>query len=140
MIKEFKQFISRGNVVDLAVGVIVGSAFGKIVSSLVDDILMPIIGIILGGIDFSSLSLKFKDATINYGMFIQNVIDFLIVAFCVFIFVKLINELSKIGHKKEEPKEEIVITETELSVLKEIKELLIEQKKDMKKTKKKVKE
>ncbi len=140
MIKEFKQFISRGNVVDLAVGVIVGSAFGKIVSSLVDDILMPIIGIILGGIDFSSLSLKFKDATINYGMFIQNVIDFLIVAFCVFIFVKLINELSKIGHKKEEPKEEVIIAETELSVLKEIKELLIEQKKDTKKAKKKVKE
>ena len=140
MIKEFKQFISRGNVVDLAVGVIVGSAFGKIVSSLVDDILMPIIGIILGGIDFSSLSLKFRDATINYGMFIQNVIDFLIVAFCVFIFVKLINELSKIGHKKEETKEEVIIAETELSVLKEIKELLKEQKKDTKKTKKKAKE
>lgn len=127
MIKEFKQFIARGNVVDLAVGVIVGSAFGKIVTSLVNDILMPIIGVILGGIDFSSLTLKFKDATISYGMFIQNVIDFLIVSFCVFIFVKIINEISKIGHKKVEEKKEEKI-ENELTVLKEIKELLIMQK------------
>ena len=102
MVKEFKEFISRGNVVDLAVGVIIGGAFGKIVTSLVDNILMPIIGLIIGGVDFSNLSIKVKDATIGYGMFIQNVIDFLIVAFCIFIFVKAVNKLSKVSKKKEE--------------------------------------
>ncbi len=124
MIKEFKEFISRGNVVDLAVGVIIGGAFSTIVSSLVDDILMPIIGMILGGINFSNLSIQLGDARIMYGAFIQNVIDFLIVAFCVFLFVKFINELSKIGHrhKKEEEHEEVV--ETELSLLKEIRDEL----------------
>lgn len=124
MIKEFKEFISRGNVVDLAVGVIIGGAFSTIVSSLVDDILMPIIGMILGGINFSSLSIQLGEARIMYGAFIQNVIDFLIVAFCVFLFVKFINELSKIGHrhKKEEEREEVV--ETELSLLKEIRDEL----------------
>ncbi len=81
---------------DLAVGVIIGSAFGKIVSSLVDDILMPIIGVIIGGIDFSNLSITIKDAKICYGMFIQNVIDFLIVAFCVFMIVKAVNKLTDI--------------------------------------------
>ena len=95
MIKEFKEFISRGNVIDLAVGVIIGGAFSTIVSSLVNDVLMPLIGIILGGIDFSNLSFKIGDAKIMYGSFIQNVIDFLIVAFCVFVFVKFINKLSK---------------------------------------------
>lgn len=125
MIKEFKEFISRGNVVDLAVGVIVGGAFGKIVTSLVNDILMPIVGILLGGIDFSSLSITIKDAHILYGSFIQNVIDFLIVAFCIFLFVKFMNEISKIGHrndKKKERKEEV--QETELSILKEIRDTL----------------
>ncbi len=73
----FKEFISKGNVLDLAVGVIVGGAFGKIVTSLVDDIIMPIIGLIIGGIDFSGLSLKIGDATVKYGMFIQNVVNFL---------------------------------------------------------------
>ena len=92
LIKEFKEFISKGNVVDMAVGVIIGSAFGKIVSSLVNDIFMPLIGVIIGGIDFTNLTLKVKDASINYGMFIQNIIDFLIVALCVFIFVKIINK------------------------------------------------
>ena len=123
MIKEFKEFISRGNVVDLAVGVIIGGAFSTIVSSLVDDILMPIIGMILGGINFSNLSIQLGDARIMYGAFIQNVIDFLIVAFCVFLFVKFINELSKIGHRhKKEEQEEVV--ETELSLLKEIRDEL----------------
>ena len=92
MFQEFKKFISKGNVVDLAVGVIIGGAFGKIVSSLVNDILMPIIGILIGGVDFSNLSLKIGDVRITYGMFIQNVIDFLIIAFCVFIFVKIVNK------------------------------------------------
>lgn len=120
-IKEFKTFISKGNVVDLAVGVIIGSAFGKIVSSLVNDILMPIIGIIIGGIDFSNLTIQIKDATIKYGVFIQNIIDFLIVAFCIFIFIKLINKVSK---KEEEKKEEVVSEETK--ILKEIRDILKE--------------
>ncbi len=122
MIKEFKEFISRGNVVDLAVGVIIGGAFSTIVSSLVDDILMPIIGMILGGVNFSGLSITLGNAHIMYGAFIQNVIDFLIVAFCVFLFVKFVNELSKIGHHKKEEKAEVV--ETELSILKEIRDEL----------------
>ena len=72
---EFKEFISKGNVIDLAVGVIIGAAFGKIVTSLVDDILMPLIGVLIGGIDFSKLSFTIKDASVNYGMFIQNIIE-----------------------------------------------------------------
>ena len=121
MIKEFKEFISRGNVVDLAVGVIIGGAFGKIVSSLVNDILMPIIGLLLGGVDFSSLAIKFKDTTISYGMFIQNIIDFLIIAFCVFIFVKLLNKLE---HHKEETKKEEKVKSDETILLTEIRDLL----------------
>ena len=132
MIKEFKDFISKGNVVDLAVGVIIGSAFGKIVSSLVDNILMPVIGLLIGGVNFSSLSIKVKDATIGYGMFIQNVIDFLIIALCVFMFVKAINKITNLRKAEEEKNEEI--KETELSVLKEIREEL---KKDKHKTTKK---
>lgn len=126
MIKEFKEFISRGNVVDLAVGVIIGGAFSTIVSSLVNDILMPIIGMILGGIDFTNLSITIGDAKIMYGSFIQHVIDFLIVAFCVFIFVKFINELSRLGHKKNkvETKEKVEVVETELDVLKQIRDEL----------------
>ena len=123
MIKEFKEFISKGNVVDLAVGVIIGSAFGKIVSSLVDNVLMPLIGIIIGGIDFSDLTIEFKEAKIAYGLFIQNIIDFLIIAFCIFMFIKAINKLTKVTEKlkkQEEAKKEEKPAETELSVLKEI--------------------
>lgn len=139
MIKEFKEFISKGNIVDLAVGVIIGGAFGKIVSSLVNDILMPIIGVLIGGVDFSNLSIKIGEAKITYGMFIQNVIDFLIIAFCVFIFVKVINKLSSIANKqdKNEEKEKEEIVETELSVLKEIREELKINNKSNKKTNKK---
>ncbi len=139
MIKEFKEFISKGNVVDLAVGVIIGGAFGKIVSSLVNDILMPIIGVLIGGVDFSNLSIKIGEAKITYGMFIQNVIDFLIIAFCVFLFVKVINKLSSIANKqaKNEEKEKEEIVETELSVLKEIREELKINNKSNKKTNKK---
>lgn len=124
ILKEFKEFIARGNVVDLAVGVIVGSAFGKIVTSLVNDILMPIIGVILGGIDFTNLTLKFNDATIYYGNFIQNVIDFLIVAFCIFIFVKAINALTEKAKKKEEKKEKASVKSDEVILLEEIRDLL----------------
>lgn len=123
-LKEFKQFISRGNVIDLAVGVIIGSAFGKIVSSIVNDILMPLIGIIIGGLDFSSLSIKVGSANIQYGSFIQNVIDFLIVAGCIFILIKIINKLSK---KKEE--EEVVVKDEQVKLLEEIRDLLKHNKK-----------
>lgn len=94
MIKEFKEFIARGNVMNLAVGVVVGGAFSKITASLVDNIIMPLVGILLGGVDFSSLSFKLKNATVHYGLFIQNVVDFFIIAFCVFIMVKILNKLS----------------------------------------------
>ena len=100
-LKEFKEFISKGNVLDMAVGVIIGSAFGKIVASLVDNILMPLIGLIIGGLDFSKLAVKVKDAEIAYGLFIQNVVDFLIIALCIFFFVKLFSKLKK--KKEEEP-------------------------------------
>ena len=96
---EFKKFIMKGDVVDLAVGVIIGGAFGKIVTSLVNDILMPIIGVIIGGIDFSNLSINFIDAKIMYGSFIQQVLDFLIISLCIFIFIKLI---AKFTNKKDE--------------------------------------
>lgn len=99
-LKEFKAFAMRGNVMDMAVGVIIGGAFGKIVSSLVDDIFMPIIGVLTGGIDFSKVSIMVGDAEVKYGMFIQNVIDFLIIAICIFTMIKAMNSLSK---KKEEP-------------------------------------
>lgn len=133
MLKEFKKFISRGNVVDLAVGVIVGGAFGKIVSSLVNDIMMPVIGIIIGGIDFSNLSITFKNATISYGIFIQNVIDFLIISMCIFIFVKFINKLTYV--KKEELKE-TKIKSDEVLLLEEIRDLLKKSEKRTAKTKK----
>lgn len=126
VVKEFKEFISRGNVVDLAVGVIIGGAFGKIVSSVVDDIIMPPIGVLLGGVNFTSLKLVLKEAstdaggkvveavTINYGNFIQTGIDFLIIAAAIFLFVKAFNSLKR---KEEAPppapptKEEILLTE-----------------------------
>ncbi len=123
LLNEFKDFISKGNVLDLAVGVIIGGAFQKIVSSLVSDIFMPILGIITGGHDFSNLTIKFKDATINYGVFVQNIIDFLLMAFCIFIIVKVFNKIKEDADKKlkknkveekEEPKksnEEILLTE-----------------------------
>ncbi|RAS82502.1 large conductance mechanosensitive channel protein MscL [Priestia endophytica] len=96
---EFKKFALKGNVLDLAVAVVIGAAFGKIVSSLVDSIIMPLVGIILGGYDFKGLSVKIGDATVAYGVFIQNVVDFFIVAFAIFLFVKGIERFKK---KKEE--------------------------------------
>jgi len=133
MLKEFKQFIARGNVVDLAVGVIIGGAFGKIVTSLVNDIIMPLIGIIIGGINFTGLTLTVGSANIAYGAFIQNVIDFLIIAACIFFFVKFINSLSR--PKKEEKPAEVKKSEDVL-LLEEIRDLLKEQPKktEVKKT------
>ena len=109
-VKEFKEFAMRGNVVDMAVGVIIGGAFGKIVSSVVNDIIMPPIGWLIGGINFSDLKFTLPanplkpdldPATINYGAFIQTTFDFLIVAFCIFMLIKGINKLTK--KKEEEP-------------------------------------
>lgn len=105
-INDFKNFIARGNVVDLAVGVVIGSAFGKIVSSIVDDILMPIIGVLIGGVDFSSLSVKVGEANITYGKFVQNVIDFLIIAFFVFLIVKFFERFNKKEEEQAEVKED----------------------------------
>ena len=121
LINEFKEFIKRGSVIDLAVGVVIGGAFSKIVSSLVDDILMPLIGVIIGGYDFSNLSIKVGESNLKYGMFIQNIINFLIIAFCVFIFVKLLNKLE---HHKEETKKEEKVKSDETILLTEIRDLL----------------
>lgn len=119
-VSEFKTFISRGNVVDMAVGVIIGGAFGKIVSSLVNDILMPLIGVLLGGLDFSSLSIKIGDARLKYGSFIQTIIDFMIISISIFVMIKLFERFKK----KEEPKvcekknEEILLLEEIRDLLK----------------------
>lgn len=100
MAAEFKEFIQKGNVVDMAVGVIIGAAFGRIVSSVVGDVIMPPIGLATGGVDFKSLKLGIGGTTeapvsINYGVFLQNIIDFVIIAFCVFLLVKAVNSIRK---------------------------------------------
>jgi large conductance mechanosensitive channel len=95
MLKEFRDFALRGNVMDLAVAVIIGGAFGKIITSLVNDVLMPLIGLVLGGLSFSSLSFKVKDAVVNYGTFIQSIVDFTIVAFVIFMIVRTMNQIQK---------------------------------------------
>ena len=136
-LKEFKTFISRGTVLDLAVGLIIGNAFNTIVKSLVDDIFMPLIGIIIGGVNFTSLSLKIGDAAIKYGVFLQNIINFLATAFCLFIVVKFMNkfhEIKEAKEKKEKKKEEAKTEETkkndEVVLLEEIRDLLKKQKKN----------
>ena len=116
--KEFKAFISKGNIFDMAVGVIIGSAFGKIIASLVDNIIMPLIGIIIGGLDFSSLTVQVKDATIEYGIFIQNVVDFLIIAICIFLVVKVMAKFKKKEEEKPAP------TPEEILLLREIRDSL----------------
>ena len=100
-IKEFREFISKGNVMDMAVGVIIGGAFGKIVSSLVENILMPLIGIILGGVNFSDLSVTVGSAEVKYGVFLQSVFDFLIIALVIFIMIKQISKATSKFKKKE---------------------------------------
>ena len=105
----------------MAVGVIIGGAFGKIVTSLVNDVLMPVIGVFLGGLDFSDLSIKVGDATIKYGSFIQTIVDFLIVAFCIFMIVKLFESFKK---KKEKETEEAPKKSDEALLLEEIRDLL----------------
>lgn len=107
LVKEFQEFAVKGNMVDMAVGIIIGGAFGKIVNSLVADIIMPPVGVILGGADFKDLAIQLKEATVdaagaevaavtlNYGMFVQNVVDFLVIAFSVFMMVKVVNKLRR---------------------------------------------
>lgn len=133
MLQEFKKFISRGNVVDLAVGVVVGGAFSKIVSSLVDNIIMPIVGIIIGGIDFTNLSLKIFEIDIKFGLFLQNVVDFFIIAFCIFMVIKLINKFTLKREVKEE--EKVVVKSDEVLLLEEIRDLLKKDKKKATKSK-----
>lgn len=132
ILKEFKEFAVKGNVVDMAVGLIIGAAFGKIVTSAVADIIMPPIGVILGGVDFSSLAYTVKAAAgdvpavlINYGQFIQTVIDFTIIAFTIFIVIKAINNLKR--KEEEVPEAPSEPTKEEL-LLTEIRDLLKEQK------------
>ena len=126
-VKEFKEFAMKGNVMDMAVGVIIGGAFGKIVSSLVDDVLMPAIGLLTGNVDFTSLMFKVGEgenaAMLKYGQFIQNVVDFLIVAFCIFLMIKAMNKLMP---KKEEPEAPAGPTQEEL--LTDIRDLLKDKK------------
>ena len=137
---EFKTFAMRGNVMDMAIGVVIGAAFGKITTSIVNDIIMPPIGWLIGGVNFSDLKFELptvkignetmQAATINYGAFIQTIIDFVIIAFCVFLLVKGINKLSNLKKKEEEAKpkpEEPKPTKEEL-LLTEIRDLLKERK------------
>lgn len=132
LLKDFREFAMRGNVVDLAVGVIIGAAFSKIVSSLVSDIIMPPLGLLIGGIDFKQFSLVLREASgdapavvMNYGVFIQNIFDFIIVAFAIFMAIKLINKL-----RREQPQEVAAPPEpsAEEKLLTDIRDILKEQK------------
>lgn len=116
---EFKKFISRGNVIDMAVGVIIGSAFSKIVTSLVQDLLMPIIGVVLGGLNFSDLSLKIGSSNVNYGLFIQSIVDFLIISLSIFIMIKIFSKF-----KRKEEKKEVSKKTEEILILEDIRDLL----------------
>ena len=128
LMKEFKAFAMRGNVVDLAVAVVIGGAFGRIVTSLVNDIIMPPLGVLLGGVDFKDLVLILKKGTeevdavtMNYGMFIQNIIDFIIIAFAIFMIIKGINSLRK---KEAETPADPPAPTTQEQLLTEIRDLL----------------
>lgn len=110
MVQEFKEFAMRGNVVDMAVGIVIGAAFGKIVSSFVDDVLMPPVGLLLGNTEFDNLALTLKAATaeaeavtLNYGAFVQTLLDFLIIAFAIFMVIKAMNRMKRREAKQEEP-------------------------------------
>jgi large conductance mechanosensitive channel len=120
-LNDFKSFAMKGNVIDLAVAVVIGAAFGKIVSSLVENIIMPIIGLLIGGVDFSGLEIKVGDAAIKYGAFLQNVFDFIIIAFAIFLAVK---GLSKLQKKKEEAPAPAPKVSDEVLLLREIRDSL----------------
>src|SRR5690606_20367701 len=115
--KEFREFAMRGNVVDLAVGVVIGAAFGKIVASLVEDVIMPAVGVLLGGLDFSGLAVQIGSATLKYGKFLQTCVDFLIIAAAIFVVVKLINRLREREAENPPPvppaptREEVLLSE-----------------------------
>lgn len=122
-LSAFKKFISRGNVIDMAVGVIIGGAFGKIVTSLVNDIIMPLIGLALGKINFASLMFKIGETKIKYGAFIQTIVDFLIVAFCIFVVIQIFEKFKKKeAEKPEEPP--AIVKSDEAILLEEIRDLL----------------
>jgi large conductance mechanosensitive channel len=121
MLKEFRDFISRGNVIDLAVAVILGAAFTTIIKSLVDDIIMPLIGVMLGGVDFTTLAVTVGDASITYGNFIQAIVNFIIIAFVVFLMIRGINKLQK--EPEPEPEEPAAPAE-DIQLLTEIRDLL----------------
>lgn len=123
MWNEFKKFAFKGNVIDLAVGVVIGAAFGKIVSSLVKDIITPLLGMVLGGVDFTDLKITFGKSSIMYGNFIQTIFDFLIIAAAIFMFVKVFNKLTS----KREEEEELPEPTKEEELLGEIRDLLKQQ-------------
>ena len=120
IVREFREFAVKGNVVDLAVGVIIGAAFGKIVASVVGDIVMPLVGVLIGGWDFKGLVWQIRDAKIQYGVFLQNVVDFIIIAWAIFIAVKVINRL----RKKDEDKPPAATPPRQEMLLEEIRDLL----------------
>ena len=122
-IDEFKKFAMRGNVVDLAVGIVIGAAFQKIVTSLVSNIITPLIGSLMGGVDFTGYAVTIRESEITYGVFIQSVIDFVIVAFAIFVAIKVMNELQK--KENEKPEEQKVAEPTEeVKLLREIRDSL----------------
>lgn len=126
MWNEFKKFAFKGNVIDLAVGVVIGAAFGKIVSSLVKDIITPLLGMVLGGVDFTDLKITFGKSSIMYGNFIQTIFDFLIIAAAIFMFIKVFNKLTS-KREEEEKEEELPETTKEEELLGEIRDLLKQQ-------------
>lgn len=126
-VSEFKEFISRGNVLDMAVGVVIGGAFTAIVTALVDNIITPLIGVLVGGLDFTGLSVKVGEATIGYGAFIQAVINFLLISFVIFCVIRSFNKLAK--KKEEEPAAPPAPAE-EVVLLREIRDLLVNQEKN----------
>ena len=128
MVKEFKEFISRGNVMDMAVGIIVGGAFTAIVTALVDNILMPIIGVVCGGLSLDDMSVKIGNATIGYGAFLQAVIDFLLVALVLFALIKALNKAKALVVKEEEAPAEPEPVPEDIVLLTEIRDLLKEKK------------
>ncbi len=124
MLKEFRDFIMRGNVIDLAVAVVIGAAFIAVVNSLVGDIIMPIIGVLMGGVDFSSLSVTIGSAVISYGKFIQAVINFLLVGLTMFFIIKSVNQLQKLTTKPKEETPPAPVTPEDILLLREIRDEL----------------
>ena len=125
MLKDFKEFISKGNVLDLAVGVVMGGAFSGIVTSLVNDIIMPLVGLLIGGIDFTTMKVTVGDASIMYGNFIQNIVNFLIIAASIFMFIKFINRLTaKMKKEEAEKAEEEKKEDPQTKILEEIRDEL----------------